>query len=284
MKTKFSSNSNVCHEFTKQDQSYGEANNVFFEHDEIYSFGHHFCMAKIIDNDKRIALFTTRSYSTYTGRHLNLLSGAMSHYTLVYVAYPERDYRENFLYVQQEIEEYLRKIKTARSAKSYYIQEARKQFEYFMEYIRVTKIRLTLELKKETRKIEKILYSNEMDKELGISLVKNEERRVKAEEKKVAEEKENIIKFREGEARFGYISGATLLRSTNGDIETSKNMKVSKPESKSLYKLWKKGKALGQKLQGYSVILSNEKEIKIGCHHIMRSEIDYIANQLNWNE
>lgn len=62
----------VCHVWANQQQQEGRnsTGNVFFERDTIYSYGHHFPMARI-DAKNKVVLFTTKTYSITTSKHLS---------------------------------------------------------------------------------------------------------------------------------------------------------------------------------------------------------------------
>ena len=50
MKTVFN-NSEVCHVFAQQEQEYGRSGNIFFEGKKIYSYGYHYLMGNIINDN-----------------------------------------------------------------------------------------------------------------------------------------------------------------------------------------------------------------------------------------
>ena len=70
MKTIFSNSREVCHQWAAQNQSEGKAGNVFFRDSTIYSYGHHFPMARVytLDNGGRVALFNPNRYSSSTSQ------------------------------------------------------------------------------------------------------------------------------------------------------------------------------------------------------------------------
>src|SRR6187549_33787 len=90
MKSVFSTRE-VPHIWAKQSQSEGRnsAKNVFFNDKLIYSYGSHFCMGNII-NDNTV-LLTSRTYSNTTHKHQNYVWRAVSHLEVIRVPYPERN-------------------------------------------------------------------------------------------------------------------------------------------------------------------------------------------------
>lgn len=59
--------SEVCHFWANRKQASGKSGSMFFENDTIYSYGHHFPIARHVNADT--ILFTTRDYSTTTAGH-----------------------------------------------------------------------------------------------------------------------------------------------------------------------------------------------------------------------
>jgi hypothetical protein len=73
MKTKFSSHREVCAAWVAahrqgNESAWGSGSNIRFDGPVIYSYGHHFPMARFTDS---VILFTTRTYGAATAKHLN---------------------------------------------------------------------------------------------------------------------------------------------------------------------------------------------------------------------
>lgn len=67
----------------KTQSSARNGRNFYFEGDTIYSYGSHFPIARHVEfNGKHYVLFTTRSYSATTAKHVNLVRRAVSHLTV----------------------------------------------------------------------------------------------------------------------------------------------------------------------------------------------------------
>jgi hypothetical protein len=94
----------VFHKWASQSQLEGRnpTRNVFFRNQTIYSYGHHFPIASFVDEKlaKRInhgasdsvcpvVLFTNRTYSNTTAKHISLCRRAITHCRIVYCANPE---------------------------------------------------------------------------------------------------------------------------------------------------------------------------------------------------
>lgn len=75
MKTVFSG-SELAHVWASQNQIEGKASNFYFYDKTIYSYGRHFPIASIFGDT---VLFTKKSYSNSTGKHIIRARRAVSH-------------------------------------------------------------------------------------------------------------------------------------------------------------------------------------------------------------
>lgn len=81
-------NKETAHRWAHQTSARGAGSNLFFEGETIYSYGHHFPIARLFAHPKTKAqcvLFTTRGYSSSTARHKSYVSSACSHLPMLYV-------------------------------------------------------------------------------------------------------------------------------------------------------------------------------------------------------
>jgi hypothetical protein len=81
MKKVFSSHSELAHVWAQNNQSEGRAGNMFFRDGMLYSYGDHFCIARILKSGA--VVYGTHSYSLSTGKHQSLARSAASHRTMV---------------------------------------------------------------------------------------------------------------------------------------------------------------------------------------------------------
>lgn len=86
MRNVLSSNDQVFHYWANRVQESGRAGNVFFEGDSLYSYGHHFCIARHLTG--RVVAFTTQSYSMTTSHHISAARSAARHLQVVHVHDP----------------------------------------------------------------------------------------------------------------------------------------------------------------------------------------------------
>lgn len=121
MKTVFSSNSELAHVWAKQSQFEGRANNMFFKRDEIYSYGYHYMIAKIIP-EKNACFINSMGYSNSTSKHTSNVASAtrVQGYKCFYVPF-NGSFRVDLLplYVErlkEDVENLLDKQSRARSS------------------------------------------------------------------------------------------------------------------------------------------------------------------------
>ena len=87
MKTVFSDVSTVAHLWANQsqDNAKNSSGNLFFNGKIIYSYGYHFPIAKHVQNNGISAvLFTERSYSNTTAKHVSAVIQAANHKNIIY--------------------------------------------------------------------------------------------------------------------------------------------------------------------------------------------------------
>ena len=68
-------------------EDHGQGHNMFFEDKVVYSYGHHFPIARHIENDRgeSAVLFTTDAYGTSTAKHKTITSRACHHLAVFHV-------------------------------------------------------------------------------------------------------------------------------------------------------------------------------------------------------
>jgi hypothetical protein len=90
----------IAHEWANDwdGKGIGAAANILYGNGCIYSYGDHFMIARHVQNDKgeRAVLFTGRTYSQTTAKHIKAVENASSHLTKIYVADPALGKEELF--------------------------------------------------------------------------------------------------------------------------------------------------------------------------------------------
>ena len=75
MRNVLKNHSEVAHYWANKVQTSGKACNMFYNNETIYSYGHHFPIAKHINNN--LILFTSKGYSISTSKHLGITRSAI---------------------------------------------------------------------------------------------------------------------------------------------------------------------------------------------------------------
>jgi len=92
-------NSELAHKYAEQSQNEGRGSgsSFFFRGGVLYSYGSHFPICKFIETSgERMLLFTTRSYSNTTSKHISLARNATSHIKKIFCNNPEASHADNF--------------------------------------------------------------------------------------------------------------------------------------------------------------------------------------------
>lgn len=255
-------NYDVAHEF-----AYGSTNartaNMFISGDCIYSYGTHFCIAKRVANET--ILFTTRSYSNTTAKHISAVSYATSHYRKIYCAYPNGSHEQNQTEYLDQIKSILPKLVKARKPENY-IYEIQRIINMANTYCEFFGIKMNKDLAKFAES-DDFCKTNE---EYLAELKKREERARKA---KLKANKEALLKWHNFETSYAPNLDYQELRVNpeNGRIETTMRVVIPFELGRQFYeKLIANDIRVGDTLLHYRVRKITDKEISVGCHTFKR--------------
>lgn len=127
MKTVVSNEEVLNFFFTKkQDTARNKQRNLFFEKDRLYSYGHHFCIARFIDENT--VLFTLRRYSKTTSKQVSSAawSAECNNINIIYCYDPDLYTTENNLKQWKfDAERLISKLSRARKPELYTVQLSR---------------------------------------------------------------------------------------------------------------------------------------------------------------
>lgn len=269
MKTVFSDSSQVAHLWANKQQLEAKNTNrsFYFWKDTIYSYGSHFPMAKHIElNGQSYVLFTVRSYSNTTAKHISITRSACSHKDLVFcydVTATNEAHERNFLLWQRDAENFARKLSAARKPELYLSelhhieQQAKRYAELFSLDIPST---LLAAVTIENKEGVKGYFENK-----GAMIAKQEAEK-KAKEAK--EHKEQVKKFLAFKTHRVFSSGGIDVIRVNGEnIETSQAVKIPLAVAKRIYNNLSSGAlTVGCKILDYSITNVDKKYLKVGCH------------------
>lgn len=136
MKKKFQSNSELCKVFAQQTQTHGQGNNMFFEYQTIYSYGHHYEIAQIVEaqNGEKIAFINSNTYSNTTCKHTNHVLRALNiRYFFVPFTIAGNSFARADYFKMSDLPEYLDKLKRKMNGLLFKQKNARKNTFHYLE-------------------------------------------------------------------------------------------------------------------------------------------------------
>lgn len=277
-----------------QDEARVSCGNFYFNGKTIYSYGSHFPIAK---HENGIVLFTKRTYSNTTAKHISIVRGACSHLEKIYCYYidgysMETEHRRNINQWAEDIKALLDKIKTARKKEMYFNQitilqdEAKKYCSFFkIKPAKEAKALFNYQFADALQYAEKVKQAEERENKKIETMGKKQYLRYVQlwhdctpvniiADSFTPEQRVYAEKYA---SKYGY----TLLRVNSGEVETSKGVKLPIDVAKRYLNSYLTGKMKqGDEVLNYKVSRVDSSELVIGCHTIPQSEIKYISGVL----
>ena len=280
MKMKFN-NSELAHIYATQSQQSAQNMNgsLYFDGLAIYSYGFHFPIANIVPNGRgeEIMLFTTRTYSNTTAKHINIVAQATSHYNKLNCFNPCGSHDENFGAWLNDANSVAAKLVKAKKPLKYVSalnnvrNAATKYAEFFAVEIPLN-LSAVLDLKDKSEFLEYQSKVAEYEKAETARKLKEQEKAFKVE----------LKKWQDGETSRLYINlGFDYLRLRENRVETTQAVQIPLEIAKRLYISIKEGTIKeGDKLLNYTIDKVGA-QIKIGCHTFAKSYLLKFGAQLN---
>ena len=287
MKTVFSSNASLAHAWANQLQNEGRASNMFFKGNVIYSYGHHYEIARLIDapNGQKVCFINQNGYSNSTAKHTNHVSRAIPKnivkYYVPFVKLGGHWYKENTVSI-----EHLPAIieNMALNCKNLCFDQlkARTNTCYFRQaaslYSNILEICILFNLSAPA------MPDNYIDAENKFNFLVNtqiQRDNIKAA-KELEKSKELLSKWLNHEFNGQLYNIPVHLRiSKDGKmIETTKGASVEYTRGVELFnKLVNKENVNGHKINGFTLLENSSEAITIGCHVINWSIINQFFNK-----
>lgn len=292
MKKVFSSHNEAAHIWASQSQYEGRASRVFFEGEIIYSYGRHFPVARFAPEYGDIVLFTSRGYSSSTGKHKGVIRAAIpDSYQVIYCDDVSRPASHN-LGIWEDKVNYLRE-KFADSSR------------------KPTRARLALEIASFTNAARAYCDALKIDapaftctttdeddaREYGAIAERKrdanrETRRIEQDRIRKLEAAERFALWLTGENVYsgGFELYPTTLRLKGEEIQTSRGAKIPVDDALKIYPLLERTKRGGGKLEAglhninlgqYRFNSFDGNTLVVGCHSIAWNEIEKMAKQLH---
>jgi hypothetical protein len=289
MKTVFTDVRQIAHLWMHQQQEEAKnpSRNFWFSRNTIYSYGYHFPIAMHVTNDNgdRAILFTTRSYSNTTSKHLSVVRSAIPSYENVIYCYTPTDTpQDNINRFIWAIEEALNGIIRARKPEKY-IAEAQRICEQAKKYIAFFGVKTPEQLERLYSLANTDEYVKYMEDKREM-IEREEKARLKKQLKKFKEDVKDWRDFKINRL-YGRYTDRDFLRinTLKNVVETSQGIEipvdVALRFNRSVENCLTNGLCDGMKILSYSVKDCNKQYIHIGCHKIDHKERLDIINKLN---
>jgi hypothetical protein len=253
-----------------QSEARTQTRNLFFYNEKIYSYGHHFCIAKHHNGE---LLFTLRGYSNTTAKHIQHVRNASSHINKIYCYYPNGSTLENFTAWINEAEKNIDKLANARKPEKY-IFELQKINQYAKRYAEALNTKIPALLSKITDISDKNDISEYLAKKQKIA---DKEARKRAEIHKHALKEWRDFKISSLYERDGF--DYLRYNKEKQRFETSQRVEIPLALGLKLYDKIKNGVQF-DKVLNYSVKEINKNFIQVGCHKITIKEINTIIKTI----
>ena len=295
MRIALKGNHEVAHYWANQIQPEGKASNLFFEGNTIYSYGHHFEIAKIAKPG--IVLFTENSYSSSTGKHLSIARSAIPHHFKIFpaaVSYScygnysvTTDNIANLTYYLQQAEEWLNKAVRARTLAEPYAYKAKRWLSIFLDYSKEFEVN-TKPFTKLFETLSDTIDNFKMPEKYMAYVKARLDAKKAAQKAKINDWKKHLKQWKNHtgnyldcsipECEFDY------LRIVGDEIETSKNVRLSIASALLIWrKLQQQESVKGEKIDDRWTVINNSNQyLQVGCHKILHSEIQAVAKQLGY--
>lgn len=124
-----------------QDEARNAGGNFYFRQSTIYSYGSHFPIARFVmgKDHHEVVLFTTRTYSNTTSKHLYMVRSAIRHLANVIEctnvdASNKPEHIENLRLIREDFDTILKKATTARTRTDNYLGQAETLIRHHTRY------------------------------------------------------------------------------------------------------------------------------------------------------
>lgn len=310
MKQVFNS-SEVPHIWATQQQDSGRnsSDNFYFKGATIYSYGSHFPIATIVGND---VLFTMRTYSNTTRKHISAAWQAVSHKNIIYcydvpvdLRYTTLEHENNLHRWKKEIavlfdelgnkknRDIIGRINNIQS----HIAKLNAYCSYFGIPVKDKELKAMLKVAasedfvtKARQAKDKLNASNELMMKKSVKAYeqyidlwrKYDEEGMKNLSPKV----KDLVSFYSSHA----IANTHLrLNTAENRLESSKGVQIPVDVAKRAFKQLNgcfegNCKDINVPVMSYTITETTKDYIKAGCHTIPKSDVQYIADLLNWTK
>ena len=283
----------VAHDWANRTDNNASASssNLFFASGAIYSYGDHFMIAKHVWNEQgeHAVLFTERTYSRTTSKHIEIVARASAHLTKIFVPDPASSKYELFERWYASINELAHHLGTARKPEKYVLQMQQlfNQAERYADFF-------GYELPEQLIALGNVQNFDEFVVHLKKERESQEAKEKKQQRKWLSVQKKQLKDWRSFQRNnLRTYDGLDYLRFhvKTGQIETTQGVRFPLSAGHRLYQFVITTNAKGGCtncdilfLDKYTVSEVNKKFIHVGCHRVTLKEIKSFAKQQGWVE
>ena len=277
MKKVFSSNSQLAHVWANQLQPEGRASSMFFYGPVIYSYGHHYEIARFLEttNGQKVCFVNANGYSNSTAKHTghvwNAIPDGIRTYKVPFATGSTYSYNRVHHIDVQSLPGIIAKMLVECKNFIYDQLKARTNFYSFNKasgtYDNIVEICQLFDLEIPARPEN---WDDAKKKAEHLRNTQGERQRAK-ELKELEKSKELLVKWLQHEFNGQLYNVPVHLRiSRDGRlIETTKGAKVDLQAGlRLLAKLRNNQDVKGEKIDGFTLIENTLDHVKIGCHTI----------------
>lgn len=285
-------NATLAHHWAHQTAAAERGSSMLYEGPKLYSYGKHFCIARILPSGK--VAFGLHTDSRTTAKHQCYARRAVTHKEVVYCYDPDADAESNRISAEHAVKLAVEHAATPRRIKEMTrlasLRAAQEAAGEFNDYLAA----LPEDERKGVQPLEVLRFDTEQLERLKQlrreEEAKREDERKKREQSKREAEALDLAKWRL-HAFNGYLQySATALRlSVDGTkIETSKGAEIPVHHAKRLWPYVQNCRGVGMALEGTSMKLgvytlneiNADGSIRVGCHNISYYELERMAKAL----
>ena len=271
-----------------QDEARNANGSIFFRGNTIYSYGSHFPIAKHVVNSEGTPaiLFTTRSYSNTTAKHISIVRGASNHLNTIYCSSPDNTHSHNFDKWAGRSEEVAQNLKRAKKPEIYLNQlgSIKNEVEKYAKFFSV-EVPVTLQQLLSVQNSDQFVAYKE---KLAIFQKEEQLRAVKAKQAKLAKDLKDWRTFKLNKMYDRLDVDYLRYNAEDRRVETSQNVQIPVAVAQIAFRWAIQTLEIGGckdcnfKILDYTVTELTKKFIRIGCHKIETKEYMKLASKLNW--
>lgn len=282
MKKVYQNTAEIAHLWVNkiQEEARNSNNNFYFDGDTIYSFGNHFPIAT---HYKDVILFTTKSYSSTTAKHIGIVLSASTHKDKIYcynTLYAIQGYHNNNIEdFKLNITNHLQELDKARKPEKY-INPAKYVYKQCVEYCNLFEIKVPKDITEIIESVDNGQYKKYLEKEY-IRITEENKEKIRLQ---FLQFQNDLDKWKNGSNHNLWNNPTDIIyfRLKDGEIETSKNIKLPIPVALRYYNQLKNNKLkVGNKILDYTITEINQDTIIINCHKIVIKDFEKFIEKNN---